>query len=837
MTPITQGIAIRDAFVPAEAFTPTELENAMYRLSADPDQAALLLESCDLTEADAVMNPGVDLIAEAVTAVKNRLDRMMTALIRVFSRHSSEVEPLDKPNIGPDRKNALFAYKTVTFTFSDGQTVSILFHSPGSDPMKLHSNDTLIAYRWMLNRRDITAIVSPEKGRDITLQTMARRIMQLVEENSEKFKANNEKRQEQKEKLAALESEQGEVSQRVESLTQENASLSGDIESADDRIARLRERLASMGEDEREGSGAGTGSTGASGGGNYEKAAAAKMGLELLRDGRGHRVDGIEYQKTDKGTEVWINGALAGTVMGRLSKGSVVEMLTETSIDNFVATAVDLAASLNSQTKMPEGYRFELEDDAAELIRRAKAVGWPDTYIRIALSRPAGAEGGYSGNVSLRNGNVTGTKPTASVHLVNEATGTQDEPETIKAQNITQLASLVAEHVSQAFEADQDGDGEGDDQTSARVNDYLARIEAAETAQEVGAIANEFEHDTDIQGDDFTRVNNAIRERRTAIAKAASQAKIDSPEMAETVERFMAALRESTELRARIRRDVPGRDESELTPDAFRGYAKNWFERNEEEVLGELGTTIPPRPEILDQFADQAAPYIAELAQEFAASGSDGEPGSLKSLDSRLYRDIAGSIGMIRSIDLGEEKGMNRSAFTNSIAGKLKTQARNGNDDVVDAALLLLAEQGVEHGRAILAPRNRVWSITGQDADYYKGIAQRRSNASSEPDEPAATPDEDESETMPDDPTSPTEAGNSDSSDDGAGERSEMQQVEAGLQALIDNETDATRFDEQLDEWAERAEAGGLMDALDAKLNEAADKLTDLLNAEAANVA
>lgn len=834
MTPITQGIAIRDAFVPAEAFTPTELENAMYRLSADPDQAALLLESCDLTEADAVMNPGVDLIAEAVTAVKNRLDRMMTALIRVFSRHSSEVEPLDKPNIGPDRKNALFAYKTVTFTFSDGQTVSILFHSPGSDPMKLHSNDTLIAYRWMLNRRDITAIVSPEKGRDITLQTMARRIMQLVEENSEKFKANNEKRQEQKEKLAALESEQGEVSQRVESLTQENASLSGDIESADDRIARLRERLASMGEDEREGSGAGTGSTDTPEGNGDD---AGDTGLTGHDEGALFGAESLRVKKLSP-SRTGGKGAHGHVVVARQKDGSEVEIG-----EPFMGKGRGAAAMTQEKA---EARLTELRTLQTQLRERRPGATVAESQQNVTANAPSQDAGTAAIRAAAQ---AMGWQPIGNAQQGNVMYGPDDratavyggasEDGSINVQVFSEFfdqKTAFADALRKALKGGNSGDESGD-QTSARVNDYLARIEAAETAQEVGAIANEFEHDTDIQGDDFTRVNNAIRERRTAIAKAASQAKIDSPEMAETVERFMAALRESTELRARIRRDVPGRDESELTPDAFRGYAKNWFERNEEEVLGELGTTIPPRPEILDQFADQAAPYIAELAQEFAASGSDGEPGSLKSLDSRLYRDIAGSIGMIRSIDLGEEKGMNRSAFTNSIAGKLKTQARNGNDDVVDAALLLLAEQGVEHGRAILAPRNRVWSITGQDADYYKGIAQRRSNASSEPDEPAATPDEDESETMPDDPTSPTEAGNSDSSDDGAGERSEMQQVEAGLQALIDNETDATRFDEQLDEWAERAEAGGLMDALDAKLNEAADKLTDLLNAEAANVA
>lgn len=902
MTPISHGYALSDVIVPAEGFTSAQLREAMYQLTADPDQDALLLESCDLAEADAMMNPGVDLIAEAVTAVKNRLDRTMSALVRVFRRHSSGVEPYEYPSIGPDRKNALFAYKTVTFTFNDGQTVSILFHSPGRDPMKLAADDTLIAYRWMLNRRDITATVAPERGRDLNLQTMARRIMQLVEEHSERFQANNAKRQEEQEKLAALESEQEEVNQRVEALTQENAELSGSIEQADQRIAWLRSRLADLGEGDREGSGAGGDSadTPASGG-DVAKGVAARAGLDALRMGRGHRVDGIEYNRTGAGTEVIVGGQVAAVVKGRLSKNSVKAALHQTAGDTMAEAFESFGEALKAQLHLPAGHSLEFET-AAEIKRRAETMGGvssADESVRIR--REASVEGGYSGRVQL---SINDRNARVAIFLTNEETGvTEDRATVINGDNLSQLTSRTAEYLNGKFGVDQEprdsianndpvAGGDGD---SEAFQDYMARIGQAETIKEVVAVQLDIEGDDRIQGNEAEILTEAMREAKVRI----SQAKAASPEMEAAVERMMEALRNSTELQARIRREVPGQDKGALIPETFRPYARNWFERNADEVLGEE-TKQALRPEIVERFAEPASAYIAELAQEFAESGSDGEPGDLEALDARVHREMVQSIAMVRNIDNGDEPGMNRSAFTTNMANRLRTQARNGNTEVVDAALLMLADQGLAHGRPILARRNRIWSVTGQDADYYEEIANRRRQAASggESATIGGVPipgTRDSGDSLTGDPTNRAELveaigqavaieasdslgdveervttylseqigrnvsdelsallteaitdseaiarelmGESSGTDEEEPAMTEQQQIEAALQGLIDNETDASAFDSALDEWAERAEAAGLMDALDAKLNEAADKLTDLLNAEAANVA
>lgn len=557
MTPYSDGVRIDDRVFPAQGFTPSELASVMYSLTADPDQAQLLLESCSLEDADEVLNPGIDMIAEAVTAVKSQIDRTMTALVRVLNRYASNVKPYDFPSIGPDRKNALFAYKTTTFTFDDGQTVSILFHSPGRDPMKLAATDTLIAYRWMLNRRDITATVAPEKGQDLNLQTMARRIMQLVEENSEKFQANNEKRQEQQERLATLESEQTQANQAVDQLTQQNADLSGQIDDTDARIERLRKRLEIHGEGAREGSG-----------------------------------------------------------------------------------PDPVAAPDNEETTV--------SDDTA----------------------PAAA--------------------------------------------------------------------------STRQADYLSRIEQAVTAKDVGAIGVEVENDDSLSTEENQAVRDAIREARIAIEKAERESATPTSEdgIPEGFTEVANHYNSDNEQVAAYGEFAEGDTVAMKSNPSLTG-----------EIVGHVGTG-PVIREHLVRWSNgvEARLHHTDLV---ASTGqvAAGDPENLEALDARLYRDISRSIVVIRGIDNGTEQGYNRSLFSSSIANKLKTQARNGNEDVVDAALLLIAQQSIEHGRPILAKRNAIWSVTGNDMDYYTAIAQRQASAV-----PVTTASEEEAApSVQDDAPAPTE--------------------------------------------------------------------------------
>lgn len=832
MTPFSEGVRIHDHIITPDAFTPAQLADAMYRLTADADDAALLLESCTAEEADAMLNPGADLIAEAVTAVKNRLDRTMSALVRVFARHGDKVQPYNFPSIGPDRKNALFAYKTVTFTMDDGQTVSILFHSPGRDPMKLVADDLLIAYRWMLNRRDITAIVSPEGGRDINLQTMARRIMQLVEENSEKFQANNEKRQEQAEALAKLESEQAAENEAVDKLTQQNADLSGQIEDADARIARLRERLEAHGEADREGSGAGEGSASTPPAStDVAQGVAARAGLEALGMGRGHNVDGIEYNRTGNGTEVIVNGQVAALVTGRLSKSNVEAALHQVAATAMAESLASFGEALQAQLNLPAGHSLEFET-AADIMRRAETMdGRSSTNESVRIRRDSTAVGGYSGSARLI---INDRRAEVAIFLTNEATGvTEDRATVLNGDNLSQLINRTAEYLNGKFAGGQassqpepgnannpDGEPAEPDATdnSDRVADYLSRIEQAETSKDVGAIGIEIENDPSLSAEENLAMHKAVREARIRFSKQEEAERLaqNSPEQIDTPEGWQVSHGSFVDFTLTAHSAL-GVDSTLVSVKARNGNTIGTIERDDVSAFTNGDTsTFTPADNWKTTYSEELKQLMGLASPESAPAQ---EPGSLEALDSRLYRDISNSIRVIRGIDNGTEQGYNRSLFVSSISNKLKTQARNGNEDVVDAALLLISQQGIEHGKPILAKRNAAWSMTGHDMDYYMDIAKRQASEA-----PAPAPSEGEPAPAPEEQGEPSNEGS---------EPTEADRISAALQALLSG-TDSTEVMDALETLMDEAEAAGIDIDNDPDMLAVSDHITALLEQEAA---
>lgn len=190
-------------------FSPSELADIYYGLISD-ENAGLMFESESLDVMDAAYNPGEpvteSMVLDAVTAKYNRFPKTMAALQRVFNRQLPDAIKAEEPAIGTPKVSAGFATVTVQFPFSDGQTVSIIFHAPDNDPKKINGADEVIAFRWLLNQRDITHIVAPEMTqgimRDIPLQTVGKRITQLVEKNSARFTKKQGEVTQQREDLA-----------------------------------------------------------------------------------------------------------------------------------------------------------------------------------------------------------------------------------------------------------------------------------------------------------------------------------------------------------------------------------------------------------------------------------------------------------------------------------------------------------------------------------------------------------------------------------------------------------------------------------------------------------
>lgn len=227
MNPFCDGTRIKLGLdVLAKGFNRGELSQAFYGLIAETRQGKLLLECASFEEIDEEYNPGDDrleteeMVLEAVTVRSfSRTSQTMAALQRVLNKAMTDKGlTVGDAVVGKPKKTGLFASVTVQFPISDGQTLSIIFHSPDNNKMKIMPDDVIIAFRWLLNKRDITVAVSPEGEKDVSLDEVGKRVSQLVEKNSQRFQTQQKALVEGKKALEELKATVG-------SKQDENAAL------------------------------------------------------------------------------------------------------------------------------------------------------------------------------------------------------------------------------------------------------------------------------------------------------------------------------------------------------------------------------------------------------------------------------------------------------------------------------------------------------------------------------------------------------------------------------------------------------------------------------------
>ncbi|MCX8758979.1 hypothetical protein NOK64_24410 [Vibrio parahaemolyticus] len=222
----------------AKGFTRSQIKEAMYQLTADPEQEALMLEAEPFAIMDAAYVEGERVeahdgfILDAVTTSYATFPRTMKALARALNRSlsSSNITVTDH-EVGEPKKNNLFATVAAQFILSDGQAVSVVFHAPDEDPKVFKPDDVVIAFRWLLNKRDITQVVAPEmnkgKMREVSLSTIGKRIGNIAAANSETFQAKQKEVTESRNELASLQESSNALLDELNTLTTEVAQLEG----------------------------------------------------------------------------------------------------------------------------------------------------------------------------------------------------------------------------------------------------------------------------------------------------------------------------------------------------------------------------------------------------------------------------------------------------------------------------------------------------------------------------------------------------------------------------------------------------------------------------------
>lgn len=140
----------------------------------------------------------------------NVLERRMKVFERVL-KHAGTNLQVSSFQVSEPFKQRGTVNVAVVFELSDGQTISVYFHNPDVDPRKLMPTDELVSYLWRLNKKDITVTVAPEQGKDLVLQTVAKRIMALAEKNSAAFARTNSKKAERTQRIEGLKTEIAEL--------------------------------------------------------------------------------------------------------------------------------------------------------------------------------------------------------------------------------------------------------------------------------------------------------------------------------------------------------------------------------------------------------------------------------------------------------------------------------------------------------------------------------------------------------------------------------------------------------------------------------------------------
>lgn len=197
---------LMDGSKPGAPLTAAEYE------SLQRSDNGFLFESVTLEELEATYHYDHKLapapMLEAIVTTTSRLARTMAAFRRVFTQQLAGTDiSVDEAEIARPRVSGGYATQTVRFQASDGQSVSIIFHSPSGDPAKIATGDTLVAFRFLLNKRDVTHTVSPDGGIDVSLKQVTLKLSNLLERNSKPFQSRQSAIKAQRDKLDTAQAE------------------------------------------------------------------------------------------------------------------------------------------------------------------------------------------------------------------------------------------------------------------------------------------------------------------------------------------------------------------------------------------------------------------------------------------------------------------------------------------------------------------------------------------------------------------------------------------------------------------------------------------------------
>lgn len=160
----------------------------------------------------------------------NRLDFMKERLFNALNRVKFDDLAVTYVTLTKPFKRQGVVNVAMKFDLSDGQSFTIWFHNPEATVKKLKSDDMMVSWKWLLNQRDVTAVVSPKNGENVQLPELALRMMKLAKANSRRFVNAQLRKAKNQQILVNAENSLTEKQQVLEQLNKDIADLQAEIE-------------------------------------------------------------------------------------------------------------------------------------------------------------------------------------------------------------------------------------------------------------------------------------------------------------------------------------------------------------------------------------------------------------------------------------------------------------------------------------------------------------------------------------------------------------------------------------------------------------------------------
>lgn len=213
-------------------------------MRCDDDKA--LLEKMDFVEEESQLDGEIaeyDALVVEAYKLESTVSKLALAMDKATSISTLKVanQTLSKPKT---MRGFGVIQQLVSFELSDGQAVSIIFNVSDSEAnasAKMTKDDLLVAWKYKLNSRDITAAVQPNATQNVSLNMIASRIMGLADANSEKFVAAQKKKD-------AMQTELANTNQRVKDLQGQEQALLQEIADLQKQLDEKAKMVATEGE-------------------------------------------------------------------------------------------------------------------------------------------------------------------------------------------------------------------------------------------------------------------------------------------------------------------------------------------------------------------------------------------------------------------------------------------------------------------------------------------------------------------------------------------------------------------------------------------------------------